>query len=186
MPDNLQLTVTVDDPKFYTKPWTWMRANFYWVLGQDFAETFCIPSEGIEYRDSLARPSGIVIPRSRRADDAKNVHGHHRGRCGRGVPFGAGCRSRQCSTFAVEILSGGCQGQRWRRRACAERDPGTWAGESSGAGVPDSSLPRVRRPVAVGQAVVRRNRAEGGVVGSRLPSRTISSDTAIRLVFRGT
>ena len=60
---NLQLTVTIDDPKFYTKPWTWMRANFYWVLGQDFAETFCIPSEGIEYRDSLARPSGI---RSRR------------------------------------------------------------------------------------------------------------------------
>ena len=59
---NLQLTVTVDDPKFYTKPWTWMRANFYWVLGQEFAETFCIPSEGIEYRDSLAKPSGIVIP----------------------------------------------------------------------------------------------------------------------------
>jgi hypothetical protein len=59
---NLQLTVTIDDPKFYTKPWTWMRANFYWVLGQEFAETFCIPSEGIEYRDSLARPSGIEIP----------------------------------------------------------------------------------------------------------------------------
>src|SRR5688572_4962781 len=58
---NLQLTVTVDDPKFYTKPWTWMRANFYWVMGQEFAETFCIPSEGIEYRDSLARPSGIEI-----------------------------------------------------------------------------------------------------------------------------
>ena len=59
---NLQLTVTVDDPKYYTKPWTWMRANFYWVMGQEFAETFCIPSEGIEYRDSLARPSGIQIP----------------------------------------------------------------------------------------------------------------------------
>jgi hypothetical protein len=58
---NLQLTVTIDDPKFYAKPWTWMRANFYWVLGQEFAETFCIPSEGIEYRDSLARPSGIEI-----------------------------------------------------------------------------------------------------------------------------
>ena len=56
---NLEVTVTIDDPKFYTKPWTWMRANFYAVLGQDFAETFCIPSEGIEYRDSLARPSGI-------------------------------------------------------------------------------------------------------------------------------
>jgi len=58
---NLQLTVTVDDPKFYSKPWTFMRGNFYWVLGQEFAETFCIPSEGIEYRDSIARPSGIQI-----------------------------------------------------------------------------------------------------------------------------
>ena len=59
---NLQLTVTIDDPKFYAKPWTFMRGNFYWVLGQDFAETICIPSEGIEYRDSLAKPSGIAIP----------------------------------------------------------------------------------------------------------------------------
>jgi hypothetical protein len=58
---NLQLTVTVDDPKFYTKPWTFMRANLYWMKNQEFAETFCIPSEGIEYRDTLARPSGIVI-----------------------------------------------------------------------------------------------------------------------------
>jgi hypothetical protein len=58
---NLQFTVTVDDPKFYTKPWTVMRANLYWMKNQEFAETFCIPSEGIEYRDSLAKPSGIVI-----------------------------------------------------------------------------------------------------------------------------
>jgi hypothetical protein len=56
---NLQLTVTVDDPKYYTKPWTWMRANFYWMKAQEFAETLCIPSEAIEYRDTLARPSGI-------------------------------------------------------------------------------------------------------------------------------
>ena len=56
---NMQLTVTIDDPKFYTRPWTWMQANFYWVQGQEFHETFCIPSEGIQYRDSLANPSGI-------------------------------------------------------------------------------------------------------------------------------
>ena len=56
---NVELTVTIDDPKFYTEPWAWMRANFYWVRGQEFAETFCIPSEGIAYRDALARPSGI-------------------------------------------------------------------------------------------------------------------------------
>jgi hypothetical protein len=58
---NLQLTVTVEDPKFYTKPWTWMRANFYWMKAQDFAETLCIPSEAIEYRDTIAKPSGIEI-----------------------------------------------------------------------------------------------------------------------------
>jgi hypothetical protein len=58
---NLQLTVTVDDPKFYTKPWTWMRANFYWMKAQEFSESLCIPSEAIDYRDSLAKPSGIGI-----------------------------------------------------------------------------------------------------------------------------
>jgi len=61
---NIELTVTIDDPKFYTRPWTWMQANFYWVQGQEFQETFCIPSEAILYRDSLANPSGIetLIP----------------------------------------------------------------------------------------------------------------------------
>ena len=61
---NMQLTVTIDDPEFYTRPWAFMQANFYWVQGQEFQETFCIPSEGIQYHDSLANPSGIetVIP----------------------------------------------------------------------------------------------------------------------------
>jgi len=58
---NVQLTVTVDDPKFYTKPWTFMRANFYWMKAQEFAETLCVPSEALEYRDTLARPSGVNI-----------------------------------------------------------------------------------------------------------------------------
>jgi hypothetical protein len=58
---NLQVTVTVDDPKYYTKPWTFMKADFYWMKAQEFAETLCIPSEAIEYRDTLAKPSGIEI-----------------------------------------------------------------------------------------------------------------------------
>jgi len=58
---NTQLTVTVDDPKFYTKPWTFMRANLYWMKAQEFAETICVPSEALEYRDTLAAPSGIGI-----------------------------------------------------------------------------------------------------------------------------
>jgi hypothetical protein len=56
---NLQLVATLDDPKFYTKPWTFLRANFYWMKNQDFSEELCIPSEAIQYRDMLARPSGI-------------------------------------------------------------------------------------------------------------------------------
>jgi len=58
---NLQVTVTVDDPKYYTKPFSTMKANFYWMKAQEFSESFCVPSEAIEYRDSLARPSGIQI-----------------------------------------------------------------------------------------------------------------------------
>jgi hypothetical protein len=58
---NMQLTVTVDDPKYYTKPWVFMRSNFYWMKAQEFAETICIPSEGLEYRDTLSKPSGIPV-----------------------------------------------------------------------------------------------------------------------------
>ena len=60
---NIQLTVTVTDPKFYTRPWTFMRANLYWMKAQEFPETLCIPSEALEYRDTLTKPSGIqVVP----------------------------------------------------------------------------------------------------------------------------
>jgi hypothetical protein len=58
---NIQVTVTVNDPKYYSKPWTFMRANLYWMKAQEFPETLCIPSEAIEYRDALAKPSGIQI-----------------------------------------------------------------------------------------------------------------------------
>jgi hypothetical protein len=58
---NIQLAVTVDDPKFYTKPWTFMRANLYWMKAQEFAETICVPSEALDYLDTLAKPSGIEI-----------------------------------------------------------------------------------------------------------------------------
>ena len=58
---NIQLTVTVTDPKFYARPWTFMRANLYWMQAQEFPETLCVPSEAIEYRDTLAKPSGVNI-----------------------------------------------------------------------------------------------------------------------------
>lgn len=58
---NTQLTVTVDDPTYYTKPFQFLKANLYWMKDQDFEETLCIPSEGIEYRDTLSKPSGINV-----------------------------------------------------------------------------------------------------------------------------
>jgi hypothetical protein len=55
---NIQLTATLDDPKFYTKPWVFLKGNYYWMKAQDFEEIFCVPSEAIEYRDTLASPAG--------------------------------------------------------------------------------------------------------------------------------
>jgi hypothetical protein len=58
---NVQLIVNVNDPKYYTKPFQWLKASLYWMKAQEFPETFCIPSEGIAYRDTLAEPSGIKV-----------------------------------------------------------------------------------------------------------------------------
>ena len=37
------------------------RANLYWMKAQEFPETLCIPPEALQYRDTLAKPSGIQI-----------------------------------------------------------------------------------------------------------------------------
>jgi hypothetical protein len=62
---NFELTVTVDDPKFYTKPFQWLKAHFYWMKDQIFEENFCIPSEGLEYRETLSKPSGVTVENPR-------------------------------------------------------------------------------------------------------------------------
>jgi hypothetical protein len=62
---NLNVVATIDDPKLYTKPWVFLKANYYWMKDQAFEETLCIPSEGIEYRDTLARPSGVSADTSK-------------------------------------------------------------------------------------------------------------------------
>jgi hypothetical protein len=54
----IQLTATLDDPKFYTKPWVFLKANYYWMKAQEFQEVFCVPSQANEYRDTLALPAG--------------------------------------------------------------------------------------------------------------------------------
>lgn len=55
---NLEVTVTVDDPKYYTQPFQLLKEHYYWKKNQDPDEILCVPSVAIEYQQKLANPSG--------------------------------------------------------------------------------------------------------------------------------
>jgi hypothetical protein len=67
--NNLELTVTIDDPKIYTKPYSLGTAYFKWIPNQELDETLCLPSEVLEYLKELGDPAGsdpnAVAPPSR-------------------------------------------------------------------------------------------------------------------------
>jgi len=54
--DNLELTVMIDDPKAYTKPFEAMKQVFTWAPKQEFDEQLCIPSEALDYRTTFSPP----------------------------------------------------------------------------------------------------------------------------------
>jgi hypothetical protein len=56
--NDLELTVTVDDPKFYTKPLSLGTEYFRWVPDQILDERLCIPSNVIEYLKAVGDPAG--------------------------------------------------------------------------------------------------------------------------------
>ena len=56
--NDLQVTLTVDDPKIYTKPFSLGTVYFKWVPNQIFDEKICIPSEVIEYLKAVGDPAG--------------------------------------------------------------------------------------------------------------------------------
>jgi hypothetical protein len=56
--DTLELTVTVDDPKMYTKPFVAVTNRFKWIPNQEDEEQFCVPSEMIDYIKIIAIPAG--------------------------------------------------------------------------------------------------------------------------------
>jgi len=56
--NNLELTVTVDDPKVYAKPFSLGTAHFRWIPNQELDEKLCLPSEVIEYLKALGDPAG--------------------------------------------------------------------------------------------------------------------------------
>ena len=51
--DTLELTVTIDDPKSYTKPFVAMKLTLKWAPKQEFEEQLCIPSEAADYRETF-------------------------------------------------------------------------------------------------------------------------------------
>lgn len=51
--NDLQLTVTVDDPKYYTKPFVLGKTSFKWIPNQELDEQLCVPSDMLEYLKNI-------------------------------------------------------------------------------------------------------------------------------------
>jgi hypothetical protein len=58
--DTLALTVNIDDPKIYTKPFEIAVIPFKWLPDQTFEEQLCVPSEMIEYMKIIGIPAGTA------------------------------------------------------------------------------------------------------------------------------
>ena len=56
--NGLELTVIVDDPELYTKPFTLGKYKFRWIPNQMLDEKLCIPSDVIEYLKAVGDPAG--------------------------------------------------------------------------------------------------------------------------------
>ena len=55
--NTLEMTMTIDDPKTYTKPFVITNARFRWLPNQDLVEEFCVPSLMQEYLKTIADPA---------------------------------------------------------------------------------------------------------------------------------
>jgi hypothetical protein len=59
--NNLEVTITIDDPKTYTKPFVITKSGFKWIPKQDFEEQLCVPSEEAEYLRIIGDPA-VKVP----------------------------------------------------------------------------------------------------------------------------
>ena len=55
--DTLELTLTIDDPKIYTKPFVLAKNRFRWIPDQEEEEQLCVPSEAMEYLKLIVIPA---------------------------------------------------------------------------------------------------------------------------------
>src|ERR1700676_143767 len=55
--NTLEVTITIDDPKIYTKPFVTATNRFRWIPNQQDEEQLCVPSEALEYLKIIADPA---------------------------------------------------------------------------------------------------------------------------------
>src|SRR5262249_25526548 len=55
--NDIDLTVTVEDPKIYTKPFVLGTNSFKWIPDQQFEEQMCIPSHMLNYMNLIGDPA---------------------------------------------------------------------------------------------------------------------------------
>ena len=58
--DTLELTMTLTDPKVYTKPWVSEKKIFRLVPKGEVKEMFCVPSEEQSFNARIRNPAGGV------------------------------------------------------------------------------------------------------------------------------
>jgi hypothetical protein len=62
--DTLELTVTINDPKFYSQAWQALNKFVLHRLPDDFdiQEFFCAPSETADYNKLIGNPASVETP----------------------------------------------------------------------------------------------------------------------------
>jgi hypothetical protein len=55
--NHIQMTVTVDDPKIFTKPFELSKNEYRWIPDQEAEEQICVPSEMIRYMNLISKPA---------------------------------------------------------------------------------------------------------------------------------
>jgi len=61
--NDLEITITINDPKTYTKPFVITTSSFKWIPRQDFEEQLCVPSEEAEYQKLIGEPAAHSTPK---------------------------------------------------------------------------------------------------------------------------
>ena len=61
--DTIELNITIDDPKAYTKPWVSETKTLKLTAPKEFTEDFCVPSDEERYKELMRLPAVGVDPK---------------------------------------------------------------------------------------------------------------------------